>query len=407
MILKARAYALCRECGDAVKKLEELAGERDPEVSSEALYRLSRRLLYSGRYQEAAEKFAEAARLRPSGESSNDALDMAILIKRGMRSGDSRVLNMIASASQLEAEGRPGMAADTLSLIADKYPGSPLVPYAVLWSSRLKIAVGREGEAERELEAMSEDYPNSIYAPRGMELLAGIIEAGRPEEALELLRTVINRYPSDPYLDRVRRKYMQLAKQLERPEVEQEGANMESVLLEKAPLIAVYAPPNKQPWDDAVMMALEYADIPYDQIYDGDVLGRSIMKYDWIHLHHEDFTGQYGKFYASYRNSEWYVKQQILFEKIAASLGYQKVSEEKKAVAEVIREYVRNGGFLFAMCSACDSFDIALAARGVDIVPSEYDHDGIDPGYSEKLDFSRCFAFENFSLITDPYVYEY
>lgn len=186
-----------------------------------------------------------------------------------------------------------------------------------------------------------------------------------------------------------------------------EGANMESVLLEKAPLIAVYAPPNKQPWDDAVMMALEYADIPYDQIYDGDVLGQSIMKYDWIHLHHEDFTGQYGKFYASYRNSEWYVKQQILFEKIASSLGYEKVSEEKKAVAEQIREYVRRGGFLFGMCSACDSFDIALAAGGVDIVPSEYDHDGIDPGYSEKLDFSRCFAFENFNLITDPYVYEY
>jgi len=226
MILKARAYALCRECADAGKKLEELAGDRDPEVSSEALYRLSRRLLYSGRYEKAAEKFAEAAKLRPSGESSNDALDMAILIKRGLRSGDSRVLDMIASASLLEAEGRPGRAADTLSLIAEKYPGSPLVPYTVLWSSRLKIAGGREGEAERELEAMSEDYPNSIYAPRGMELLAGIIAAGRPEEAMELLKTVINRYPSDPYLDRVRRKYMQLAKQLERREVEQEGAQL-------------------------------------------------------------------------------------------------------------------------------------------------------------------------------------
>lgn len=226
MILKARAYALCRECGDAEKKLEELAGERDPEVSSEALYHLSRRLLYSGRYQEAAEKFAEAARLSPSGESSNDALDMAILIKRGLRSGDRRVLDMIASASLLEAEGRPGRAADTLSLIAEKHPGSPLVPYTVLWSSRLKIAAGREEEAEMELAAMSEDYPNSIYAPRGMELLAGIIAAGRPEEALELLRTVINRYSSDPYLDRVRRKYMQLAKQLERREVEQEGSQL-------------------------------------------------------------------------------------------------------------------------------------------------------------------------------------
>lgn len=186
-----------------------------------------------------------------------------------------------------------------------------------------------------------------------------------------------------------------------------QGSNMESVLLEKPPRIAVYAPPNKQPWDDAVMMALEYSDIPYDLIYDRDVLSGGIMKYDWIHLHHEDFTGQYGKFYASYRNTEWYVKQQILFEKIASSLGFRKVSEEKKAVAEVIREYVRKGGFLFAMCSACDSFDIALAAKGVDIVPSEYDHDGMDPNCQSRLDYSRCLAFENFRLITDPYVYEY
>ncbi|MBD3178705.1 MAG: asparagine synthetase B [Candidatus Latescibacteria bacterium] len=186
-----------------------------------------------------------------------------------------------------------------------------------------------------------------------------------------------------------------------------ENGNMESVLLEKTPRIAVYAPPNKQPWDDAVMMALEYSDIPYDQIYDREVIGGDITGYDWIHLHHEDFTGQYGKFYGSYRNSEWYVKQQILFERIASSLGYSKVSEEKKAVAGVIREYVRQGGFLFAMCSACDSFDIALAAIGVDIVPSEYDHDGMDPNYSSKLDYGNCFAFENFTLIADPYVYEY
>lgn len=186
-----------------------------------------------------------------------------------------------------------------------------------------------------------------------------------------------------------------------------QGSNMESVLLEKPPRIAVYAPPNKQPWDDAVMMALEYSDIPYDLIYDSDVLGGGITKYDWIHLHHEDFTGQYGKFYASYRNTEWYLKQQILFEKIASSLGFRKVSEEKKAVAEVIREYVRKGGFLFAMCSACDSFDIALAAKGVDIVPSEYDHDGMDPNCQSRLEYSRCLAFENFRLITDPYVYEY
>ncbi|MFO7916142.1 MAG: tetratricopeptide repeat protein [Candidatus Krumholzibacteriales bacterium] len=226
MILKARAYALCRECGEAEKELEELAGGRDPEVSSEALYRLSEKLLYSGRYEEAAEKFAEAARQRPSGESSNDALDMAIVIKKGLRSGDNRVLDLIASASLLEAGGRAGRAADTLSLIAGKYPNSPLAPYAILWSGRLKIAGGREAEAERELAAMSEDYPNSIYAPRGMELIADMIAGERPGEALELLRTVIDRYPSDPYLDRVRRKYMQLAKQLEPQAGKREGEHL-------------------------------------------------------------------------------------------------------------------------------------------------------------------------------------
>lgn len=188
-------------------------------------------------------------------------------------------------------------------------------------------------------------------------------------------------------------------------EIEKE--NMEVVLLEQAPRIAVYAPPNKQPWDDAVMMALEYSDIPYDVVYDEEVLRGELSEYDWLHLHHEDFTGQYGKFYGGYRNRDWYVKQQILFEKIARSLGYEKVSEEKKAVAEAIREYVRVGGFLFAMCSACDSYDIALAAKGIDIVPREFDHDGVTSGCQEKLDYGRTFAFEGFKLITDPYVYEY
>ncbi len=186
-----------------------------------------------------------------------------------------------------------------------------------------------------------------------------------------------------------------------------EEANMEVIILEKAPEIAVYAPPNKQPWDDAVIMALDYAEIPYEIVYDAEVLGGKLGRYDWLHLHHEDFTGQYGKFYAGYRNAEWYIRQQILFEKIAASLGFRKVSEEKKAVARAIREYVRAGGFLFAMCSACDTIDLALAAEGIDIAPREYDHDGVTPGCQKLLDYGRCLAFENFTLILDPYEYEF
>ena len=186
-----------------------------------------------------------------------------------------------------------------------------------------------------------------------------------------------------------------------------EEGNMELILLEKAPEIAIYAPPNKQPWDDAVMMALDYAGIPYVTVYDREVLAGRLGEYDWLHLHHEDFTGQYGKFYGSYRNAEWYIRQQILFEEIAASLGFKKVSDEKKAVAEMIMEYVRAGGFLFAMCSACDAIDIALAASGIDIVPGEFDHDGTTPGCEDRLDYSRCFAFEGFRLVMDPYAYEF
>ncbi|HUV35387.1 MAG TPA: asparagine synthetase B [Patescibacteria group bacterium] len=186
-----------------------------------------------------------------------------------------------------------------------------------------------------------------------------------------------------------------------------EQGNMEIVLLEKAPKIAIYAPPNKQPWDDAVMMALDYAGIPYKIIYDGEVLRGELSRYDWLHLHHEDFTGQYGKFYAGFRHAEWYIQQQILFEKIAASLGFDKVSEEKKAVARAIKEYVRAGGFLFAMCSATDSIDIALAAEGIDIAPREYDHDGTTPNCNDRLDYKKCFAFEKFRLIMDPYIYEF
>jgi hypothetical protein len=186
-----------------------------------------------------------------------------------------------------------------------------------------------------------------------------------------------------------------------------ETGNMEIVLLEKAPEIAIYAPPNKQPWDDAVMMALDYADIPYEIVYDNEVLREGLLRFDWLHLHHEDFTGQYGKFYAGFRHTEWYIQQQILFEKIAAALGFDKVSEEKKAVANAIREYVRAGGFLFAMCSATDTIDIALAARGIDIVPREYDHDGVTPNCQELLDYGRSFAFEKFRLIRDPLIYEF
>ncbi len=186
-----------------------------------------------------------------------------------------------------------------------------------------------------------------------------------------------------------------------------EESNMEVILLEKAPRVAIYAPPNKQPWDDAVMMALEYAGIPYEIVYDREVLAGELAGFDWLHLHHEDFTGQYGKFYRGFHNTDWYIEQQVLFERMAAALGFDKVSEEKKAVARAIKEYVRGGGFLFAMCSACDSFDIALAAKAIDIAPREYDHDGTTPGCQDLLDYGECLAFENFTLVMDPMVYEF
>ncbi len=186
-----------------------------------------------------------------------------------------------------------------------------------------------------------------------------------------------------------------------------EQSNMSRELLEKAPKVAVYTPPNTLPWDDAVTLALTYAEIPYDTLWDVEVLNGKLAEYDWLHLHHEDFTGQYGKFYGSFRFADWYVRQQEEYEAMAAKLGYGKVSIQKGEVAETIRTYVENGGFLFAMCSATDTIDIALAARGIDIVMPEFDGDGVTPGFQEKLDFSRTFAFENFTLITDPLVYEY
>lgn len=186
-----------------------------------------------------------------------------------------------------------------------------------------------------------------------------------------------------------------------------EANNMERVLLEKAPKVAVYVPPNFQPWDDAVTLALEYAEISYDKVFDEEVLSGKLFQYDWLHLHHEDFTGQYGKFYALYRGAQWYIEQQALYEDIARKLGYNTVQEEKKAVARAIKEYVDQGGFLFAMCSACDSYDIALASEGVDICAAVFDGTPVDPDCPKKLDFSKTFTFENFTLITDPLVYEF
>ena len=190
-------------------------------------------------------------------------------------------------------------------------------------------------------------------------------------------------------------------------EISSPSKNMDAVILEKAPKIAVYSPSGKQPWDDAVTMVLTYAEIPYETIYDTEVLSDALLLYDWLHLHHEDFTGQYGKFYRAYRNAAWYIEQQQTAEKLATSLGYNKVSEEKLAVAQKIREYVLGGGFMFAMCSATDSFDIALAAQSLDICEPMFDGDGSTPNYQSQLDYSKTFAFRDFVLERDPKVYEF
>jgi hypothetical protein len=190
-------------------------------------------------------------------------------------------------------------------------------------------------------------------------------------------------------------------------EVQEENNNMDVVRLEQAPKIAVYVPPNFLPWDDAVTLAMEYAEIPYEKIWDDEVLAGKLSKYDWLHLHHEDFTGQYGKFYASYSNAPWYVEQQIMYERKAKELGYKKVSDLKNAVARTIKEYVASGGFMFAMCSATDSYDIALAAENVDICDVMYDGDPPDVNAQKKLDFSKCLAFENFTVERNPLRYEY
>ena len=183
--------------------------------------------------------------------------------------------------------------------------------------------------------------------------------------------------------------------------------NMEAVVLEKAPKIAVYAPNTNQPWDDAVTMVLTYAEIPYTVIYDEEVLADQLILYDWLHLHHEDFTGQYGKFYRAYRATPWYIENKKNAEALAAKLGYKKVSEEKRDVALKIRDYVVGGGFMFAMCSATDSFDIALAAEGVDICETMFDGDPSEPNYQSKIDYNKTFAFTNFILERNPMVYEF
>jgi hypothetical protein len=182
-----------------------------------------------------------------------------------------------------------------------------------------------------------------------------------------------------------------------------ENGNMERVTLEKAPRIAVYTPPTAPPWDDAVTLALTYADIPFDKVYDKEVLAGKLSEYDWLHLHHEDFTGQYSKFYASFHAEPWYQQQKMELEKTAHELGFKKVTECKKAVALSIRNFVQKGGFLFAMCCATNTLDIALAALGTDIADAVFDGDGVDPNYAVKLNFDNCLAFENFSIQTSPY----
>ncbi len=186
-----------------------------------------------------------------------------------------------------------------------------------------------------------------------------------------------------------------------------EANNMETIFLEKAPKIVVYIPGNFEPWDDAVTLALEYAKIPYDQVWDEDVLKGNLMKYDWLHLHHEDFTGQYGKFYATQRNTDWYKEEVRINEEMAKRLGFNKVSKMKWAVALVIKNYIEKGGFVFSMCSACDTYDVGLAAHNTDICHSVYDGDPYDASANSKLDFSQCLAFENFQVILNPFQYEH
>jgi hypothetical protein len=181
------------------------------------------------------------------------------------------------------------------------------------------------------------------------------------------------------------------------------SSNMEDVLLEKAPKIAVYTPPGTEPWDDAVTMVLEYAEIPFDKLWDAEVLAGKLERYDWLHLHHEDFTGQFGKFYGTYRHVRWYQKKVYEFETAAREAGFNTVPKHKAAVVRAIQLYVGKGGFLFAMCLATDTLDIALAAQETDIVPPEIDHTPLDPDFRSKLRFDRTFAFQDFRIDVSPH----
>ncbi|MBK6784121.1 MAG: asparagine synthetase B [Saprospiraceae bacterium] len=203
-------------------------------------------------------------------------------------------------------------------------------------------------------------------------------------------------------------EWVSMREKISNPEI-----NQEVIKLEKAPKIAVYTPDFNpmgkriQPWDDAVTLVLTYAEIPFDKIYDREVIGEKLVEYDWLHLHHEDFTGQYGKFYSNQGGQAWYKMNQQKSEDIATALGFSKVSHLKLAVAKKIKEFVSGGGFMFAMCSATDTYDIALAAEGIDICSDVYDGDGYDINANSKLDYSKTFAFKDFQLILNPMVYEH
>lgn len=190
-------------------------------------------------------------------------------------------------------------------------------------------------------------------------------------------------------------------------EIASPSSNMDAMKLEKYPKIAVYSPKSKQPWDDAVTLVLTYAEIPYDVVFDDELMYDELPKYDWLHLHHEDFTGQYGRFYRVYQHYPWYQQQQREYEESARKHGFTKVSHLKLGIVKKIQSYVASGGFLFAMCSATDTYDIALAAEGVDICESMFDGDPADPQAQNKLDFDKTFAFEGFSLERNPYIYEF
>ncbi len=190
-------------------------------------------------------------------------------------------------------------------------------------------------------------------------------------------------------------------------EIAREDLNQDAVSMQKAPKIAVYSPPNKQPWDDAVTLVLKYAEIKFDVIYDEEILNGKLKDYDWLHLHHEDFTGQFGKFFQAYQHVPWYQEEVRINKELAQKMGFMKVSEMKKVIAREIYQYISNGGFLFAMCAATDTYDITRSAEGIDICESMYDGDPADPTMNEHLDFTRTLAFQNFTINRNPYEYKF